>query len=31
LQNGVVVGRWFGFAKDDAGHWFKIGSLVQQL
>jgi len=25
LQNGVVVGSdGFGFAKDDAGHWFKI-------
>lgn len=25
LQNGVVVGcDGFGFAKDDAGHWFKI-------
>ena len=25
LQNGVIVGcDGFGFAKDDAGHWFKI-------
>jgi UDP-3-O-[3-hydroxymyristoyl] glucosamine N-acyltransferase len=25
LQNGVVVGSdGFGFAKDDAGHWYKI-------
>jgi UDP-3-O-[3-hydroxymyristoyl] glucosamine N-acyltransferase len=25
LQNGVIIGAdGFGFAKDDAGHWFKI-------